>query len=92
MAEADEDLKDFNIVFVTNTDPDGEGSKTFRKEHFEESELQNVFVLLDPNFYFDGYFGYSEVPTMYVYDADKKRVATFNKETEAADILKKLGM
>jgi thiol-disulfide isomerase/thioredoxin len=92
LAEADEDLKDFNIVFVTNTDPDGQASKEFYTKHFEESDLQNVHVLLDPNFYFDGYFGYSEVPSVYVYDAAKKRVAAFTKETEAEDILKKLGM
>lgn len=90
IAKADEAMKDFNIVFVTNTDPDGEASKTFRQTHFDSTELAHVFVLRDPNFYFDGYFGYSEVPSMYVFDADKKRVAAFTKETEAEDILKKL--
>ncbi|MEZ4685100.1 MAG: thioredoxin-like domain-containing protein [Bacteroidia bacterium] len=92
LAGADDKLKDFNIVFVTNTDPDGEASKEFYQTHFKPSELKNVFVLLDPNFYFDGYFGYSEVPSVYVFDAKKNRVAAFTKETSAEDILKKLGM
>ena len=90
LADADDQLKNFNIVFVTNTDPDGQASKEFKAKHFGDSELQHVHVLLDPNFYFDGYFGYSEVPSVYVYNAEKKRVGAFTKETTAEDILKKL--
>ncbi|MFK7969509.1 MAG: TlpA family protein disulfide reductase [Bacteroidia bacterium] len=90
IGKADDKFKDFNIVFVTNTDPDGEESKVFKARHFDSTKLENVFVLRDPNFYFDGYFGYSEVPSMYVFDADKKRVAAFTKEASAEEILAKL--
>ena len=92
IAEEADQFKEVQILFVTNTDTDGEGSREFYKKHFGESGLEHVHFLLDPNFYFDGYFGYSETPSIYVYDKDRKRVKSLTKETSAEDLLAYLGL
>ena len=45
----------------------------------------------DTNYAFDNWFGYSEVPSIYVYNAQWQRIASFKHETKAENILKVLG-
>jgi len=49
---------------------------------------EKVYILQDKQFLFDGYFGYSEIPSIYVYNQQWQRVKAFNKETPADVLLR----
>lgn len=53
----------------------------FFEKHLRDNPAK-VFVVRDTKFEIDNYFGYSEVPSMYVYNAEWKRTATFRAETD----------
>ncbi len=58
------------------------------KNTYLGSDWNNVHFLVDKKFLFDGYFGYSEIPSIYVYNKDGQRVKAFNKETPAEVLLR----
>ncbi len=77
-----------NLVWVTTED--AAAAKSFRDKNLPLSIFPKVHVLTDPEFVFDGYFGYSEVPSIYLFNKEGKRVKDFHHETPAAELLKYL--
>lgn len=75
---------DVQMIWVT-TEME-EPTKAFYEEHFADRGLPHVHVLMDKDFMFDAYFGYSEVPSIYIYDKQGKRIKSLSKETPAADL------
>ncbi len=53
----------------------------FYKKYFMEVPGK-VYVAQDSKYSIDDYFGYSEVPSIYVYNAGRTRTATFRAETD----------
>lgn len=87
---AEADFKNVQIVFVT-TEPEVAPTEAFMNKMFGNTTLEHVHFLLDTDYMFDAYFdGYYEVPSVLVYDKEKKHKKTLNKETPAADLLKHL--
>lgn len=84
IGEAKEQFKNIQLIWVSTEAPDA--VKEFAKKHFAATEWKKVHFLIDKQYRFDGYFGYSEVPSIYIYNAARQRVKSFNKETPA-DIL-----
>jgi len=60
----------------------------FREKYLKK--LPNVIVLRDKDFRFDGYFGYSVAPTIYVYDRAGKLKAIHREEVPLATLLRDL--
>lgn len=83
-ASADQ-FKNVNLVWVTTElqEPTAE----FAQTHFAEIDLPNLHFLLDTEFMFDGYFGYSEAPSMYLYNVAGKRIKSLHEETPVATLL-----
>ena len=82
-------FKQINLVWVTTEMKDA--TEEFVATHFSGAKLPYQHFLLDTEFMFDGYFGYSEVPSIYLYNAAGKRVKSLDKETPADALLKYLG-
>lgn len=61
---------------------------SFAKKYFPSSS--NTIFCGDGEFMFDQWFGYSEVPSIYVYDKNRNRVKAFDKETPVEELLKPL--
>lgn len=64
-----------------------EDNVNFYKEYFMGVQSK-VYIARDSNYKIDDYFGYSEVPSTYVYNAGWKRTASFNAETEPEILVK----
>ena len=64
-----------------------EDNVKFYKKYFMEMP-DKVFVARDTQFSIDKLFGYSEVPSVYVYDKDWKRTASFEAETDPELLVK----
>ena len=58
----------------------------FDNQYFDGSGL-NVKYGIDKDYMVDTYFGYTPVPTMYIFDAGGKFLKKFNKEVRVDDIL-----
>ncbi|MEM6262804.1 MAG: redoxin domain-containing protein [Bacteroidota bacterium] len=84
-AKADE-FAGIQLVFVT-TEPEASATQEFQEKHFGGTSLKHLHFLQDKNFYFDTYFGYSEVPSMYLYDKNGERIKDLHKEVEADKLL-----
>lgn len=84
IVEAADLFQDVQMIWVTTES--AEAATEFYNTHFKDSGLDKVYVLLDPEFMFDSYFGYSEVPSIYLYDAAGKRIKALHEETEAAKL------
>lgn len=83
------DLKKFdgiNLLWVSTESLDDINS--FAKRYFPA--VSNIIFCSDQDFMFDDWFGYSEVPSIYVYDKNRNRVAAFKKETPVEEMLKPL--
>ena len=63
-----------------------EDLKIFKDTHLPKAK--NIIVTKDANFMFDGLFGYSEVPAIFVYNASWSLTAKFSKETSVEDLVK----
>ena len=61
----------------------------FQSQYFP-GNVANIHFLKDKDYKFDEYFGYSEVPTMLVYDSKGNFVMKFTKETSVAELMKLL--
>lgn len=83
--EAKSQMGNIQQVWVTTEEPIA--AEDFMNTYLG-SDWNNVHVLIDKKFLFDGYFGYSEIPSIYVYNKDGQRVKTFNKETPTDVLLR----
>lgn len=86
IVEAKDTLKDVQILWVTTEEL--EGVKGFYEEYFAQEDMPNLHILRDTEYMFDAYFGYSEVPSIYVYNKAGQRVKAFNKEVPPSILLK----
>ena len=84
ISEAPEKFKDIQMIWVSTESP--ESIKEFATKYFDLEAWKHVHFLVDTNFAFDAYFGYSEVPSIYLFNKKGQRVKAFNRETPA-DIL-----
>lgn len=64
-----------------------EDNVDFFKKYFMEMPTK-VYVAQDVNYKIDDYFGYSEVPSIYVYNAARARTASFKAEVEPEILVK----
>jgi len=83
--ESKDEFADVQQVWVTTEEADP--ARQFKEEYLG-NEWNHVYVLLDKQFLFDGYFGYSEIPSIYIYNKEGQRVKAFNKETPADVLLR----
>ncbi len=86
IVEAKDTLKDVQMIWVTTEELDP--TKNFYVKHFKNENMPNVHVLRDTEYMFDAYFGYSEVPSIYVFNKTGQRVKAFNKEVPPSILLK----
>lgn len=61
--------------------------KEFPQKYLPNGPKDMIFTR-DDKFEFDNYFGYSNVPTVYVYNSKWVRTATFDKETKPEILVK----
>ncbi len=83
--EAKNKFAEIQQVWVTTES--AEPAKEFQEKYLGDG-WNHAYILLDKQFLFDGYFGYSEIPSIYVYNKDGQRVKAFNKETPAEVLLR----
>jgi thiol-disulfide isomerase/thioredoxin len=86
--EAEEQFQEVQWLFVSTEEIDAIAE--FETKFFTGTSLSHLYFLKDTEYQFDTYFGYSEVPSMYIYNQKWLRVAEFHQETEAAKILENL--
>lgn len=79
-------FKNISLVWVSWAE--AKDIREFPGKYLEGIDLSNFFFLRDADFTFDSFFGYSEIPSIYVYNRYRKRTASFKKETEPVTLLK----
>ena len=84
ISEAPEKFKEVQMIWVSTETP--ESIKEFAEKYFDLEKWKYVHFLVDTQFAFDSYFGYSEVPSIYLFNKNGQRVKAFTRETPA-DIL-----
>ncbi|MCB0739177.1 MAG: redoxin domain-containing protein [Bacteroidetes bacterium] len=57
----------------------------FQSKYFDGKD--NVLFAIDSEFNFDAWFGYSEVPTTYVFDNNWVQISKFDKEVSVDELL-----
>lgn len=77
-------LKNASIIWVSWSEHDD--NETFYNTYF--SGAKNVKVCKDENFAFDSWFGYSEVPSVFVYNGNWQLSAKFTKEATVDQLVK----
>lgn len=82
--EHTEEFKDINLLWVSWAEH--EDNEAFYEEYL--SRLDNSIACKDHNYLFDNLFGYSEVPSIYCYNANWELVASFKEEQPAEILLK----
>jgi len=60
---------------------------SFRKNYFSQA-TDNVYFAVDVDYRFDGIFGFSEIPTVFIFDDRNSLLKTFNGETKVEKLLK----
>ena len=85
MKDAKSKLTHVQQVWVTTEEPIS--ARDFGEKYLG-ADWDNVHILIDKQFLFDGYFGYSEIPSIYLYNNQGQRVKAFNKETPADVLLR----
>ena len=65
---------------------DAEMVKKFKSDYFGEFPDQQIHFANDTEYNIDNWFGYSEVPNIYVYNSSWTLTQKFTKETAAKDI------
>jgi len=83
--EAKDQFTEIQQVWVTTEE--ATPTKEFHEKYLG-TDWDHVYILQDKQFLFDGYFGYSEIPSIYVYNQQWQRVKAFNKETPADVLLR----
>lgn len=79
-------FKDIQLVWVSWGEADA--VKKFEKTYFGGLEGALLHVTNDTEYSIDNWFGYSEVPSIYVYNSTWTRTKTLRKETPATEIVK----
>ncbi len=64
-----------------------EDNVNFYKKYFMNMS-NKVYIARDTKFSFDTLFGYSEVPSIYIYNRERKRSASFEAETDPELLVK----
>lgn len=62
----------------------------FRSQFFPQEK--NVYYAIDDKEVFDELFGFSQIPTIFLYDAQNKLIKKFKRETKSEKLLKTLGI
>lgn len=87
-----ERINEFNgtvMLWVSWGEP--EAIRQFADQHFPDYERRpNLIFTKDTKYQFDNWFGYSEVPSIYIYGRKGHRVAEFKTETPVDDLLRYL--
>lgn len=78
-------LKGVQFLLVT-TEPTVQASLDFKKKCFGTAAI-DVTILLDDKFRFDAYFGYSETPSMYLFNKKGDHTKSYKHETKPAEML-----
>lgn len=74
------------VLFVTFSDM--EMLQAFPAKHVPNSVgKKNFHFANDTNYKFDSYFGYSEAPTIHIYNSKGVKAKVFRKEVEVSEIL-----
>ncbi|MCS7297655.1 MAG: TlpA disulfide reductase family protein [Bacteroidia bacterium] len=76
-------LKEVQLIWVSTET--AEALRQFQEAHLKG--LPNTFVLRDRDFKFDGFFGYSIAPTIYVYDRNGRLRAIHREEVPVSRLL-----
>lgn len=75
-----------NLLFVAFAEP--ADVKTYRDTYFPGGQKKNMFFCTDPTYKFDKTFGYSQAPTIHIYNKSWKKVKVFRNEIAVEEILK----
>lgn len=67
-----------------------EDMRTFAAKNFAGVQKADMVFTKDTDYAMDSWFGYSEVPSIYIYNKARTRVMCFSKETPADELLKYL--
>lgn len=84
IAENLEKFKPYNVMWVSWGEL--EAIDEFQKKYFPKQPAY-MFFMKDMDYAFDKYFGYSEVPSIYVYNRKWQRIASFKNETAPETLL-----
>ncbi len=60
--------------------------ENFRSQYFPQAE--NAYYVIDVDGVFDQLFGFSQIPTIFVYSSNDELIKKFKKETKAEKLLK----
>lgn len=74
-----------NVTFVFVSWSENEENDAFSKKYL--SGLKHLFVCKDDTYRLDTWFGYSEVPTIYVYNKNRQKTATFTTLVTVDELL-----
>ncbi|MEM9721883.1 MAG: redoxin domain-containing protein [Bacteroidota bacterium] len=85
MKEAKNELTNVQQIWVTTEEPIA--ARDFGEKYLG-GDWDNVHILIDKQFLFDGYFGYSQIPSIYLYNNQGQQVKAFDKETPADVLLR----
>ena len=85
---AENHFQNVQLLWVSMEQP--EAVTEFKNKYFKGSTLKHLHFVLDTEYQFDKYFGYSEIPSVYIYNQKWLRVAEFHQETEAEKLLDSL--
>jgi len=69
---------------------ENETIEDFRNKHFQDAN--NVFFARDVSSIFDGLFGFSQIPSVFVFDGNNKLLKKFKSETKAQKLLNVLDL
>lgn len=87
--EAINKFKGVTMIWISWGEPDA--ISAFESKYFGGlNEHNRIYFCKDEDYKMDDWFGYSEVPSIYIYNKSRVRIATFKKETLAEHILAKL--
>lgn len=75
-----------DIALLWISDMDVPVLQEFKATYFT-NQKSDLFFAHDKNFKFDSYFGYSEFPSVFLYDEYRNLVTKFSEPTEVKDIL-----
>lgn len=78
-------FKDITLLWVAYAEI--KDIKGFREKYLPDVKSKIVFAN-DDQYQFDNYFGYSTVPSIYVYNSKHLRTASFKSETMPATLLR----
>ena len=82
--ESKKELENVTIVFVAYAEA---GAVAEYRDKYVGGGDSNMFFLMDPKFQFDKIFGYSESPTIHIYNAQWVKTKVFRNEIAIEEIL-----